>query len=111
MTVDQDRCTFCGTTEAFCAKMGVWVVCCDACDDSDRRTHLNTIPSQVPQELFDNVLLEWASWPTPRCKAVRERRGGRPDYFGRCNLTRYHTGDHALERGMEIVRWSTDWTN
>lgn len=46
----------------------------------------------------------------PRCRARRERR---PDdiYWGRCDLDRGHKGDHLLERGMDLVMWSTNTTN
>lgn len=42
-----------------------------------------------------------------RCRAYRPP--GHPDgYFGRCDLQAGHKGTHALERGMEVWRWSTD---
>lgn len=54
-------------------------------------------------------MLPWAQWPfDPRCRARRERRRGQ--YYGRCELRAGHEGDHALERGMDVPRWSTDWT-
>jgi hypothetical protein len=53
--------------------------------------------------------LPWSSWPWNRCKAYRERRWYFA-YYGRCDLIRYHDCDHALDRGMEILRWSTRWT-
>lgn len=54
-------------------------------------------------------------WARPlldrRCQAVREPRGDSA-YSGRCELVRGHGPDvdHALERGFDIPRWSTDWT-
>lgn len=52
--------------------------------------------------------LPWATWPWRRCRAVREP--GQPDgWHGRCELRRSHDGLHALDRGMELVRWSTRW--
>ena len=50
----------------------------------------------------------WARWPWQRCRAVREHRG-RHQHHGRCELRRGHRGLHALERGMDTHRWSTDW--
>lgn len=46
---------------------------------------------------------------TKRCKAVCEPRSNRP-YSGRCDLAVHELGDHMLERGMDVVSWSTDWT-
>jgi hypothetical protein len=54
--------------------------------------------------------LPWARWSWQACTARRERRPDVP-YFGRCELRRNHDGDHALERGMDIPRWSTDWSD
>lgn len=45
-----------------------------------------------------------------QCRARREPRGRR-SYFGRCELRRGHSGPHALDRGMDTPRWSTDWTS
>jgi hypothetical protein len=53
--------------------------------------------------------LPWARVWTRRCRARREPRNSY-DYHGRCELVPRHDGEHALERGMEICRWSTDWT-
>lgn len=39
-----------------------------------------------------------------RCK-VRLNSSEDHGYHGRCELTREHDGAHALERGMEIVRF------
>lgn len=54
--------------------------------------------------------LPWARWPWRQCQAVREPRPGQP--YGRCELVRGHDVeiDHALERGLDIPRWSTEWT-
>jgi len=54
--------------------------------------------------------LPWARWPWQACIARREQRGT-SSLFGRCELRRNHEGDHALERGMDIPRWSTDWSD
>lgn len=54
-------------------------------------------------------LSDWALPFRRRCRAVRESDGSTP-YFGRCELRRGHSGDHALERGMDVPRWSTRWT-
>lgn len=53
-------------------------------------------------------LLVWAKWPWQRCKAVKEPSDS---HYGRCELKKKHAGDHALERGMDIPRWSTKWTS
>jgi len=50
--------------------------------------------------------LPWAALWHRRCKAVKELGG---TYWGRCELRRHHAGLHALERGMDIPRWSTEW--
>lgn len=53
--------------------------------------------------------LPWNVWPWKRCKAFREPRPGH--FWGQCELDKNHFGiDHALERGMDIPRWSTEWT-
>jgi hypothetical protein len=57
----------------------------------------------------DPKLTDWARWPWQACKAIKEQRSGQS--YGRCELKKNHKGDHALERGMDIPRWSTDWTN
>jgi hypothetical protein len=60
------------------------------------------------QEL-NNPELPWQEYPWQRrCKAVKEPNWS--SYWGRCELRRGHWGDHALERGMEVLRWSTRWT-
>lgn len=51
--------------------------------------------------------LPWAIFPWQQCKAVKEPGDG---HHGRCELRHGHEGDHALERGMDIPRWSTRWT-
>lgn len=46
----------------------------------------------------------------PRCKAVKERTLF--GHWGRCELKANHEPlDHALERGWDIPRWSTKWTD
>jgi hypothetical protein len=64
------------------------------------------------------LTLPWAPgyqmpWQRPfgrRCRAVKEPNPS--GYWGRCELQRGHGEaiDHALERGMEVHRWSTKWT-
>ncbi len=54
------------------------------------------------------MLLPWQNLWQRRCRAFRERRPGEP-YWGRCELRRRHEGDHALERGFDTPRWSSDW--
>jgi hypothetical protein len=55
----------------------------------------------------DESDLPWAKFL--KCRAVLERRP-EASYWGRCELMPGHFGiDHALERGMEIIRWSTDY--
>jgi hypothetical protein len=52
--------------------------------------------------------LPWAHWPWQSCPArVEPNPSG---LYGRCELRRGHEGDHALERGFDIPRWSTRWT-
>ena len=53
--------------------------------------------------------LPWARPWQRRCRAVREPKPDAP-YFGRCELARGHVGDHALERGFDVPRWTTAWT-
>lgn len=53
--------------------------------------------------LLDMLLLR-------QCKAVKERRG-RSGYYGRCELKAGHEGAHALERGFDTPRWSSDWVS
>ena len=59
--------------------------------------------------------LPWRHWPEKRCNAVREKRlpfeGTRFEFYGRCELVRYHYGDHALQRGSDTPRWTTKWTD
>jgi hypothetical protein len=50
--------------------------------------------------------MEWPKWWQRRCRAVRERRSDGP-YHGRCDLKAKHEGPHVLERGLEVVVWST----
>lgn len=49
-------------------------------------------------------------WPWHRCRAFRECKSKSNVYYGRCDLKKNHLGDHALERGLIIMRWSTNWT-
>lgn len=52
--------------------------------------------------------LPWAKHNWNRCKAVKEPNPS--GHWGRCELTKQHLTDHALERGFDILRWSTKWT-
>lgn len=65
--------------------------------------------AHVPEEPR-RTLAETLPWAKPfqrRCVARMERQPG-ADYWGRCDLGVHGPDlDHALERGMEIVRWST----
>jgi hypothetical protein len=46
--------------------------------------------------------LPWHDWPWQRrCRAA----GGDGIDWGRCELLRGHDGDHALERGMYVIRF------
>jgi len=53
--------------------------------------------------------LPWYTWPWKRCRAVKEPN--RSGYWGRCELTLGHVCAHALDRGMDIPRWTTEWTH
>lgn len=53
--------------------------------------------------------LPWVGLWQRRCAAVREQRPGAL-YWGQCEFRRNHGGDHALDRGVDVVRWSSDWT-
>jgi hypothetical protein len=56
--------------------------------------------------------LPWAGFFQRRCSAVLEPRED-ADYYGRCELKRNHGDhiDHALERGFNTPRWSTERTD
>ena len=59
------------------------------------------------------MMAEQLPWQRPfrrRCRAVREPRPG-VAFHGRCELAAGHDGDHALERGFDTPRWSTDWSD
>lgn len=56
---------------------------------------------------IDPTLLPWAGWWERRCQARKEASGAYGGHHGRCELVVRHDGDHALERGLEIARWST----
>lgn len=50
--------------------------------------------------------IEWARpFRFERCPARLEPNVS--GYWGRCERKRMHQDDHALERGFEIVYWST----
>lgn len=62
--------------------------------------------------MLQERMLPWAkAWkPWRRCKAVKEPNP--TGYWGRCELEPHSEKiDHALERGMGVLRWSTKWTN
>jgi len=67
--------------------------------------------TDVRSELITNMRpseLPWAHWPWQQCRARVEPRKG---HHGRCELLPHGPEtDHALERGMDIPRWSTRWT-
>jgi hypothetical protein len=69
-------------------------------------------PRTPSQKQGDNYLSadDFAKWPWQRCRAVREPEVHTPNWHGRCELKKNHRGDHALERGFDIPRWSTEWT-
>lgn len=51
--------------------------------------------------------LPWSKIFRYRCRAVIEPND--TGYWGRCELARGHAPiDHALERGLVIVRWETE---
>lgn len=51
----------------------------------------------------------WAGvWNWRKCRARKEPNSS--GYWGRCELKKNHDGDHALERGMIVLRWTTKWT-
>lgn len=58
--------------------------------------------------MFDINELPWAFWWWQTCRAVKEPN--KSGYWGRCELKKGHEGDHALERGADVPRWSTEWT-
>jgi len=69
-------------------------------------------------EALKETQLKWAVWwkPWRRCKAVKEPNAS--GYYGRCELDRDHNyaiepehRHHALERGFDTPRWSTQWTD
>lgn len=63
---------------------------------------------KVDPDETSRIGLEWATMFN-RCRArVEPNESG---YWGRCDLVKHgRETDHALERGMEILRWSTRWT-
>jgi hypothetical protein len=50
--------------------------------------------------------LPWVKGMQRSCSA-RLGRSDSPDLYGRCELRRGHTEDHALDRGMVVVRWAS----
>lgn len=65
-------------------------------------------PLPSPEVLLEpEAELPWAGVRN-RCRAVKEPNGD--GFWGRCELKKNHEVDHALERGMDIPRWSTRWT-
>lgn len=84
---------------------------------AERATEAIAITKKRPHDTVDVTViaspsepkaLPWAGWFDIRCKARTEDRGA---WSGRCELKRHGSDmDHALERGMDIPRWSTVWT-
>lgn len=61
------------------------------------------------REATSRIGLEWATM-FDHCSARVEPNA--TGYWGRCDLIKHDQNvDHALERGMEILRWSTRWTS
>lgn len=54
------------------------------------------VRADTPEEL------PWSAFHFSRCKARRLRTAGDP-YFGRCDLKHGHAGEHALDRGMDVI--------
>lgn len=54
-------------------------------------------------DMKDNAL-PWSRF-FGRCRKRLPQIDGVPHY-GRCELKRFHGSWHALERGMEIVKWN-----
>jgi hypothetical protein len=50
--------------------------------------------------------LDYSTFPWNRCKAVLEPKEGH-SYYGRCDLKKGHRSLHVLERGFNIVWFST----
>lgn len=75
---------------------------------------LEPVPAELLTPDYRLMPLEWADFPDGlfgnRCRARKERGRWRGAHFGRCELVAGHAGWHALERGMEGPRWSTEWT-
>lgn len=53
--------------------------------------------------------LPWAGSIFTQCTA-RMEKGHPSGYWGRCELKKKHECDHALDRGMVSIRWSTNLT-
>ena len=62
---------------------------------------------------YDRDGLPWATvWQTLTGRRCRARKEPNPSgMWGRCDLAAGHQGDHALERGLDVPRWSTTWTS
>lgn len=52
-------------------------------------------------DLTERLHTQLARWPWTRCKA-RLPKGVLSDW-GRCDLVKHHKGEHALERGFDVV--------
>ena len=102
----------------FCLEGGVMVRGHEEDDDVTRQEEeLSDKAAQRLWKALQEAPLPWVSiWkPWRRCKAVKEPNAS--GHWGRCELDRSHNfilgknHDHALERGFDIPRWSTKWTN
>lgn len=54
----------------------------------------------------DSHMEIWAFWPWTRCPAKLERKGNSA-HWGQCDRKRKHEGLHALERGFDVVWFTT----
>lgn len=55
------------------------------------------------EQLINGEWTSWLSrWPWDRCKARLPRSAGAP-HWGRCDLKKRHSTQHALERGFDVL--------
>jgi hypothetical protein len=66
------------------------------------------VKAALAMEVVKREDLIWSTNPFNRCRATLEEKQGHSGYFGRCELKRKHPGYHALERGFDIVLFSTE---
>ena len=68
---------------------------------------------ELPPEVLAFTKLPWSVWPWDRCRAVKEPNAS--GYHGRCELKKNHHmmgyPSHALERGMDVPMWASDWSD